>query len=103
MVGGIVKSTLDCGHRIWINVMETTCYRKDGCRGLNCKHDECAIYVERNDNSLDIKPGDKLWWQGRNTFWTSPTRAESEITIPRLGYSGVNHPAQAMMEAAGFA
>lgn len=115
MVGGKVKSVLDCGSRVWINCRSTTCYRRKppGCLGENCPHDECTIYVERNDNSLKIKAGDTVWWQGRNAMWTPSENAyhhdddeprggagtRFDIEIPRLGYSGVNHPAQALIES----
>lgn len=71
------------------------------------KLEECAIYVERNVNSEQIQIGDALWWQGRHAMWTPQanrlTDEESEarghkcgvdydIQIPRIGYSGVNHP-----------
>ena len=103
MVGGIVIETLDCGSRVWVNCKE--------------RHysDTCAIYVERNDKSLTIKKGDSLWWQGGNAYWTpeenrtiEPEDGSStpgagtryDIAIPRLGYSGVKHPGQALIESA---
>ncbi len=65
--------------------------------------DTCAIYVERNPTSLQIEIGDSLWWQGRLAYWTPQQnrgrdRAKSgvdyDIAIPRVGYSGVQHPSR---------
>lgn len=108
MVGGIVKETLTMGDRIWVNVEHVT----------DTYRDECAIYVVQDETSLRIRPGDALWWQGRDAMWTpKENRAEEcghiehvtckaragvdyDIAIPRIGYSGVRHPAQALIEAA---
>lgn len=108
MVGGIVKDVLDCHHRgeVWVNCIDR-CYRA-GCDGGDaCTHkrDECAIYVERNEDSLQIRAGDKLWWQGGSAFWTAvgsdgECSGRIEVDIQRRGYSGVSHPAQAMIESA---
>lgn len=102
MVGGTVIEC--CDHptdrsRIYINCAN---------RGKNQKRaDECAIYVARNQDSEQIEIGDSIWWQGSWAMWTPQrNRVNSEdaenrllkcgvdydIQIPRVGYSGVNHP-----------
>lgn len=73
------------------------------------KPDTCAIYVERNKTSEQIQIGDSLWWQGPYAMWTPQrnrmveTEAERrglkcgvdyDIKIPRVGCSGVTHPAR---------
>lgn len=61
----------------------------------------CGIYVEKNAASLQIEIGDFVWWQGRKAYWTprlpgneerGPNCIGRDIPIPRIGYSGVNHP-----------
>lgn len=51
MVGGVVIEIIDVKdkNRVWVNCKE--------------KHysDTCAIYVERNNDSLKIAPGDTVW------------------------------------------
>lgn len=99
MVGGIVKEVLLRGDKVWVNARCTT-YR-----------DECAIYVVRNSDAERIRVGDSIWWQGRMAMWTpyeNTQRPEAElrcgvdfdIQIPRIGYSGVVHPAQRLVERA---
>ena len=100
MVGGTVLEVCDHPtdrHKIYVNVGERPYKRIE----------ECAIYVERNANSEKIELGDALWWQGNFAMWTPQTNrvADSEaerrklkcgvdydIQIPRIGFSGVNHP-----------
>lgn len=102
MVGGLVRAVLDCGNRVWVNCRESHCYRRSGCMGNECPHDECAIYVERTPDSLQIKAGDKLWWQGGEAYWTPVPVDLSRVEIPikRRGFSGVRHPARALIESA---
>lgn len=82
MVGGTVIETIDMGNRVWINCKE--------------RNDVCAINVVRNVDALIVCPGDQIWWQGRNAFWTPQNAAKGifDITIPRIGYSGAVRPAQ---------
>ena len=100
MVGGQVIEV--CDHpedrnRIYVNVADRPYKRLK----------ECAIYVERNEDSERIQIGDSLWWQGRSAFWTPQDNRVSDeeadgrgfrcgvdydIQIPRVGYSGVNYP-----------
>lgn len=87
-VGGRVLEVLPHKNRYWVNT-------QDGAPGT-----ECAIFVEKNATSDQIKKGDSLWWQGRDAFWTpaavreGEAEGESDIAIPRIGYSGVSRPAQ---------
>lgn len=66
----------------------------------------CAIYVERNEQSLQIEVGDTVWWHGRLAMWTPQSNigyhlhddaqqgVDFDIKIPRIGYSGVQHPSR---------
>jgi hypothetical protein len=88
MIGGIVIETIDCGDRIWVNCEEenTTTH--------------CALCVERNAKSRCISPGDSLWWQSGNAYWTPHSYVQGsgngghhyDIKIPRIGFSGVGRP-----------
>ena len=93
-VGGEVIGIVRCIDRIWVNT-------------LDASNTECATYVERNETSEKIQPGDALWWQGREAMWTPernraytgehPKRksgVDYDIRIPRIGYSGVKEPAR---------
>ena len=54
---------------------------------------ECAIYVERDENSEKVKIGDVVWWQGDRAFWTTEDRkTEVETALKRRGFSGVPYP-----------
>ena len=74
------------------------------CREKRSKS-TCAIYVEKNANSLAIEVGDSVWWQGRLAMWTPKRNAtgkkeddkmicgvDYDIQIRRIGCSGVGHP-----------
>lgn len=90
MVGGIVKEVLIGGDRVWIN-----------CVDREHPTTECAIYVERNADSENVRKGDSVWWQGRFAMWSEKEwEGRGEIEIPRIGYSGARHPAQSLIEAA---
>lgn len=97
MVGGRVKEVLVLGDRVWVNARCAT------------YTDECAIYVERNAVSERIQPCDMIWWQGRHAMWTPVENREHpidqlrcgvdyDVAIPRIGYSGVRHPAQRLID-----
>lgn len=80
MIGGLVLETIDCGNRVWVNCGEKNSTLK------------CAIYVERNPDSLAIRLGDDLWWQGTNAMWTPVDRRFEDRKIKRIGFSGVERP-----------
>lgn len=85
MVGGMVITVIEDGARgrIYVN-----------CRGTGSeKRETCAIYVERNADSEQIRPGDNIWWQGKWAMWTPADRRVVDKEIPRRSYSGVNPPA----------
>jgi len=90
MVGGTVGGIRVLEDRIWVN-----------CWDKPYKHiEECAIYVERNADSEQIKIGDSLWWQGRFALWTPrPEDGRHDVEIPRIGYSGVPDPKEAPTDA----
>lgn len=102
MVGGVVIEVIKLKGRVWVNTVERE--RLD-----TGEYNQCAIYIERNENSEQIKLKDSLWWQGRFAMWTpaenrkktcnhehhySCQRAgiDYDIKIPRVGYSGVERP-----------
>ena len=97
MVGGEVIEVAILKDRVFID-----------CRDRTYERDTCAIYVERSPNALRVRPGDMVWWQGYRAFWTPKanrlTDEESkkkghkagvdyEIELIRIGYSGVDRPA----------
>jgi len=65
--------------KVWVNTLD---------RGPT----ECAIYVQLNNDSRQIKNDDKLWWQGGVAYWTKSDESIVEKAIPRIGYSGVSRP-----------
>ena len=55
--------------------------------------DKCAIYVERDINSEKVSVNDIVWWQGKKAYWTTSDRkTHIEVTLNRIGYSGVDKP-----------
>jgi hypothetical protein len=93
MVGGEVIEVVILPDRVFIDCRDTT-YRSR----------TCAIYVERTDKSVQVRPMDIVWWQGSRAFWTPNANRLSdderkkrghkagvdyEIELPRIGYSGV--------------
>lgn len=84
MVGGMVIAIQEDGDRLYVNCRETNAGRR--------RPDECAIYVERNADSEQIRPGDNLWWQGKRAMWTPYDRRVVDKEIPRRSYSGVKPP-----------
>lgn len=97
MIGGTVVETMILRDRVWVNTVDNN----EKC------NDKCAIYVERNENSERIKPGDSLWWQSGSAMWTpfanrgsnrpkdAPQQrggVDYDIRIPRIGFSGVKKP-----------
>lgn len=86
MVGGVVIEVIDEQEKLWINAQERQ------------SSDTCAIYVEKNEVSQQIKVGDFIWWQGGEAMWTpddvdgGKCGVDYDIQIPRIGYSGVPRP-----------
>ena len=55
--------------------------------------ESCAIYVELDVNSNNIKIDDIVWWQGKYAYWTTSDRVSKvEIKLNRIGFSGVEKP-----------
>ncbi|MBL4869807.1 MAG: hypothetical protein JKX72_02510 [Robiginitomaculum sp.] len=55
--------------------------------------DKCAIFVEKDKNSVQVKLNDVVWWQGYRAFWTTADRKTVvERTLFRRGTSGVSRP-----------
>lgn len=84
MVGGMVVAVQEDGDRIYINYQERIGRRRP---------ETCAIYVEHNSDSEQIRPGDTVWWQGKRAMWTPYDRRVVDREIPRRSYSGVGPPA----------
>ena len=76
---------LECEARVWVNVHD---------RG-----DECAVFVADSPAARSISEGDKLWWQGREVFWTPKSRAFTDKPLRRIGCSGVARPTDAARAA----
>ncbi len=47
--------------------------------------DECAVYA-LSEEAADAKPGDWIWWQGGNIYWTRHG-AFIEREIKKIGFS----------------
>ncbi len=85
MVGGIVIEAAERDGKIFVD-----------CRDRQYS-DTCAIWVEKNDDSVLIRIGDTVWWQGDWAMWTPcglefigvRQGVDFDIRIPRIGYSGV--------------
>lgn len=90
MVGGMVITTIEDGDRIYVNCQER---RTAGESQRRSRPDTCAIYVERNPDSEQVRPGDDIWWQGKWAMWTPADRRVIDKQIPRRSYSGVSPPA----------
>lgn len=89
MIGGRVVETIILDDRVWVNITD---YR-----------DESAICLERTSAARTISPGDALWWNGVEAYWT-PYETEDlhcerrvgpkDVPIPRVGFSGVPRPSK---------
>jgi hypothetical protein len=70
--------------------------RKDGATWVNCGgtrqeyKQTCAVFLNAGDETL--QPGDSLWWQNTNAYWTPRDRTRSDVILKRIGGSGVNRP-----------
>lgn len=103
MVGGVVIEVAEVPDRPTILFVD--CVER---RSAGSKPQTCAIFVEKNENSLQIQIGDSLWWQGRLAMWTPYKIAQAtaklkqgvdfDVQIPRVGYSGVTHPSRKQLE-----
>lgn len=97
MVGGTVVKVIHLESKIYIN-----CQDED---------DEYIIFVERNNQSLNIKKGDLIEWEGKFAYWTPKENLISHeealnrgliesrdwnIPINLIGYSVVEAPTNPM-------
>lgn len=87
MVGGTVTEVIQHDGRVWINTIENKFQEFS---------DECAIYVELDENSAQVKPGDIVWWHGGSALWTKYENGyfvgPEDVKLVRLGFSGVDRP-----------
>ena len=78
-VGGKVTEVIIQDERVYIDTDD------DG--------DKCAIFVESDENSIQVKSNDIVWWQGGRAFWTTADRKTVvERVLIRRGVSGVSRP-----------
>lgn len=70
--------------KVWVNTIDTSDLMHGG--------HTCAVYCDPQGESLQV--GDSLWWQGGWCFWTPHVQPDgrSDVKLPKIGYSGVNHP-----------
>lgn len=47
--------------------------------------DECAVFADREE-AAEVRPGDRIWWQGRKIYWTRDG-AFTEREISKIGFS----------------
>lgn len=82
MVGGTIVDIVKVSDvKWWVNCAEHFDRRTP---------DECAIYLNPAGESPDV--GDSLWWQGGSAYWTPQDRSRVDVSLPRIGFSGVPHP-----------
>jgi hypothetical protein len=81
MVGGKVVQVYRLPERAGIAWVNTYCDKEK---------DYCAVLVEVGDE--DIRLGDILWWQSNRAMWTTPDRVRQDVSLKRIGFSGVHHP-----------
>ena len=77
MIGGTVIESKQDGKRwrLWVV----------GTSGSE-KHDELAIHTSTKDGK-QVKPGDSIWWQGANIYWSPKNGNRKDIPLIRAGYS----------------
>lgn len=80
-VGGKVIEVVPYLKGVWINTKENPSY-----------NNTVAINVATSADSLSIRPGDKIWWQGNWAYWTKEDESIVEKRLERIGFSGVGRP-----------
>lgn len=74
MVGGTVIENILAGadkRRLWC---------------VDRRHgDECAVFAGAAE-AADVRPGDRIWWQGRSIYWTRDG-AFTDREIRKVGFS----------------
>lgn len=73
MVGGIVIEAAERDGRIFID-----------CRDRH-NRDTCAIWVEKDENSVQVQIGDSIWWQGGHAMWTPAAVRDAKQENTRSG------------------
>jgi hypothetical protein len=94
MIGGIVIEVCDhpTDQKVYIN-----------CKEFGKSTSECAVFVEKDENSANVEVGDTVWWHGKNVFWTPAKNREKpckdliagtdyDVKLKKIGYSGAKHP-----------
>lgn len=82
-VGGtVVDVVVVRPDKVWVNTIDRADLMHGGCT--------CAVYCNPLHERIEV--GDSLWWQGGWCFWTPRTRERSDVKLPKIGFSGVNHP-----------
>lgn len=81
-VGGVIVDIVEVSsEKWWINTLDDQAGRIG---------DLCAVYCNPLGHPIEV--GDSLWWQGRECYWTPVSRCVQDVPLPKIGYSGVNHP-----------
>lgn len=81
-VGGTVIESVKTGKdELWVNTVDAS-------------GEKCAVYCNPKGNVISV--GDGFWWQAGICYWTpkkdGKLTGDSEIELPKIGFSGVNHP-----------
>ena len=86
MIGGtVIQNSLGEGGRSQGQRRQLWCI--DHIHGTS---DECAVFCDI-EAGADVRPGDRIWWQGGTIYWTrddapgEPGFVEREI--PKVGFS----------------
>lgn len=83
MIGGVVINIVKTEDGVWVQCLDTP-----------YNHDTCAIRVK---DAKEMKVGDRLWWQGRQAFWTpKPDDGREDVVLDRVGYSHSKIPDEIM-------
>ena len=50
------------------------------------RHDECAVYADPAE-AEPIRPGDSVWWQSGQIFWTPRDGSREDVPMKKIGFS----------------
>lgn len=81
MVGGVIVGnlrTISHGSRRDVRLL--------WCVDPRRPNDECAVYADPIE-AKDVKPGDRIWWQGGTIYWTTADERIVEKELPKIGFS----------------
>lgn len=55
------------------------------CVDHHGRSEECAVFCDI-EAGKDVRPGDRIWWQGGTIYWTRDGEF-TEREIPKVGFS----------------